>query len=66
MRFNIGFKIFSIAAFLVALMIGAAFVSVKLISDVKHELDIVSETQLPVSEAIAQVTVHILEQGILL
>ena len=66
MRFNIGFKIFSIAAFLVALMIGAAFVSVKLISDVKHELDIVSETQLPVSEAVAQVTVHILEQGILL
>ena len=66
MRFNIGFKIFSIAAFLVALMIGAAFVSVKLISDVRHELDIVSETQLPVSEAVAQVTVHILEQGILL
>ncbi len=53
MRFNIGFKIFSIAAFLVALMIGAAFVSVKLISAVKHELDIVSGTQLPVSEVVA-------------
>ena len=66
MRFNIGFKIFSIAAVLVALMIGAAFVSVKLISNVKHELDVVSRTQLPISEAVARITVHILEQGILL
>lgn len=66
MRFNIGYKIFSIATVLVGLMIAAAFISVKLISNVKHELDVVSQTQLPVSEAVARVTVHILEQGILL
>lgn len=66
MRFNIGYKIFSIAAVLVTLMICAAFVSVTLISNVKHELEVVAGTQLPVSEAVARGTVSILEQGIML
>ncbi|NKB57448.1 MAG: hypothetical protein GKS00_14070 [Alphaproteobacteria bacterium] len=66
MQINIGHKIFSIAAVLVVLMIAAATISVNLISKVKHQLDVVSQTQLPVSEAVARITVRILEQGILL
>ncbi len=66
MRISIGHKIFSIAAVLVVLMIVAAGISVNLISKVKDQLDVVSHTQLPVSEAVARITVRILEQGIVL
>lgn len=66
MHINIGHKIFSIAAVLVALMVVAAAISVNLISKVKHELDVVSQTQLPVSDAVSRATIHILEQGIML
>lgn len=66
MHINIGHKIFSIAAVLVALMVVAATISINLIAKVKHELDVVSETQLPVSDAVSRATLAVLEQGILL
>ena len=66
MHINIGHKIFSIATVLVALMVVAAAISINLISKVKQELDAVSQTQLPVSDAVSRTTLHVLEQGILL
>lgn len=62
MRIGIGYKIFSIAAVLVALMLAAAIVSVNLISRVKQELDAMSETHLPVSDAVSRITILLLEQ----
>lgn len=66
MRIGIGLKVASIAIVLLILMLIAATVSIRLISDVSDELTAVSGKQLPMSEAVAKVTVRILEQGILL
>lgn len=66
MNLSVGQKIFGIAFLVLLLMAAAAALSVKLISDVGDELDIVAKRQLPASEAVGQVTVHILEQGIVL
>ncbi len=66
MRFGIGQKIFGIAAVLALLMVIAATVSIVLLSRVKHQLDVVSHTQLPVSESVGRVAILMLEQGIVL
>ena len=66
MTMNIGHKIGSIAAVLLALMVASAVVSYNLVGNVSDELRSIAVKQLPVSEAVSRNAVHALEHGIIL
>ncbi|NQU58815.1 MAG: HAMP domain-containing protein [Rhodospirillales bacterium] len=66
MHLNIAQKIFSIAAVVLALMIAVAVLSIRLTANISDELDAVAGKYLPVSNAISDINVRILEQGVVL
>jgi class 3 adenylate cyclase len=66
MRFSVGQKIFSIAAVTLALMLAVALYSIKLIDNIADDLDSISGKQIPVSEAISRIDVHIMHHSVFL
>ena len=63
---NIGHKIGSIAAVLLALMVAGAVVSYNLVGKVSDELRSITATRFPVIEAVSRIAVHALEHGTVL
>jgi class 3 adenylate cyclase len=66
MTLNIGQKIFSIAGVVLALMIAVAVLSIRLTANISAELEAVAGKYLPVSNAMSDINVLILEQGVIL
>lgn len=66
MRLNVGQKVFSIAAVILALMIVVALVSIKYMADLRRDLHTVATLQVPATEAMTRVNVRVLEQGVLM
>ena len=66
MRLNIGHKIFGIAVIVLALMLAVAVYSVDRIAKISDDLETVATRHLPVTEIVARINVHVLEQGIVL
>lgn len=66
MVLKIGHKIFSVALIVVTLMLVVAVYSIVLTEKIAEELDIVSKKQLPLSETVGQINVHVLEQAVLI
>ena len=64
MRISIGAKIFGISLLLLALMAGAAATSALTVDRITAELDLLSHIFLPLSERVAAVEAHALEQEI--
>jgi len=66
MHLNIAQKIFSIAAVVLALMIAVAVTSIRLTANISAELNTITGTYLPASNAVTEINVRILEQGVVL
>ncbi|MGB0670750.1 MAG: adenylate/guanylate cyclase domain-containing protein [Rhodospirillales bacterium] len=66
MRLNIAQKIFGIAVVVLVLMAAVAVLSIHLTEEIADQLDEVAGRQLPISDTIGEINVHILEQGLLL
>ena len=64
MRISIGAKIFGISLLLLALMLGAAAISALTVDRITAEIDLLSHVFLPLSEQVAAVEAHALEQEI--
>ncbi len=63
---KISYKIFGIALVVLSLMLVVAVYSIRMMSTISDELDLVVGTQFPISEAITRINVRTLEQGVLL
>lgn len=66
MHLNVAHKIFGIAAVVLVMMVAAAIFSINLTEEISDDLEVVARRHLPLSDAIAEVNVRLLEQGILL
>lgn len=66
MHLNIAPKIFSIAVVVLALMAAVAILSINLTAKISDELDTVARKHVPVSDAVSEINVRILDQGVLL
>lgn len=66
MRLNIAQKIFGTTLLVLALMVSVAVYSVRLSANIVDELDTIIGTDLPLTESMTRINVHILEQGFVL
>ena len=64
MHLNMGHKIFGVAIVVLLLMATVAAFSVRLTAQISNELDLVATKQLPLSHAIGEINVRVLEQSI--